>query len=294
MRLFQLYGLPGSGKSTLAKKMCQENGHLVRVNKDLLREMLICNVWAPKKEKVIQQTAKDLVRMLLTHGHDVIVDETSLNPIHEQAYQQIAKETGAKYEMIKMDTSIEECIRRDKSRGQRGERFVGRDVILNMAHQWNIWRSTRTSVVFDMDGTLADCNHRRHFVRNLTNDPNWKKDWPGFFGHISEDTPRQEVLSEYKKAVLEGHDIIIVSARPDTYRKQTESWLEANDIHPDRLIMRQATDSQSDTIVKQEIIDKYLDKAKIIRWYDDRKCVIDQVRSNGINVINVGGEDNDF
>ncbi|VVB50661.1 L-seryl-tRNA(Sec) kinase [uncultured archaeon] len=283
-----MYGLPGSGKSTLAAKMCRENGHLVRVNKDLLREMLLCNHWVPKKEKTIGRTALELVRYLLKEGHDVIVDETSLNPIHEQNYRRIADEYKASYELIKMDTPVSVCVHRDAERIKRGERGVGRDVILNMAFQYNIFRSPNTCVVFDMDGTLADCSPRRHFVRNLNGDPNWKKDWKSFFDHIMDDTPRPTVVAELMKAREEGHDVIIVSARPEDRRKVTEDWLMKHSIPHDRIIMRRSGDSRDDTIVKQEIIDTYMDKSKIVRWFDDRPSVIRQVRTNGIQVIDVG------
>jgi predicted kinase len=287
-KLIQLWGLPGSGKSTLAKKMCEADGNLVRVNKDLLREMLLCNHWVPKKEGIIQKAVNELIRMSLREGKSIIVDETSLNPVHAENYKRIAAEAGAAYELLKVETDVFECIRRDNERKARGERFVGRDVILNMAFQWGIYRSPNTGVVFDMDGTLADCSHRRHFVRNDKNDPDFKKDWRGFFVNIPSDTLRIDVYHEYIKALGEGHDILIVSGRPDNYRKQTEEWLDNHSIVHDRLIMRQASDSRPDTVVKQEIIDKYLDKSKIVKWFDDRPSIVAQVRTNGINVIDVG------
>jgi predicted kinase len=284
-----MWGLPGSGKSTRAKQMCRENGNLVRVNKDLLREMLLCSQWAPKKEAIVHKTATELVKLLLANGKDVVVDETSLNPIHEQNYKRIAEEAGASHEMVHIDTPVDECIRRDKEREARGERAVGKDVILNMSFQWHIYRSPKTCVVFDMDGTLANISHRLPCVRNFNNDPNWKKDWGAFFRLVHNDVLREDIFQEYVKAKGEGHDIIIVSGRPETVRKATEAWLTKHNIYPDRMIMRPASDSRDDTIIKQEIIDKYLEKSKIVKWYDDRPRVIRQVQSNGINVINVGG-----
>ena len=43
--------------------------------------------------------------------------------------------------------------------------------------------------VFDVDGTLMDINHRRHFVENEK-----KKDFKSFFAAMDQDTPRQEIF----------------------------------------------------------------------------------------------------
>ena len=293
-KIYFLTGIQGSGKTTRAKEILSRDGLAVRVNKDDMRLQLFCSHWLPKREKTVVKMERLLVTELLKSGHNVILDNTHLSGGHEEFYSNLAKELGASFEIIKLDTPVFECIRRDKERADRGERSVGRDVILNTAWTSNTWRSPNKCVVSDLDGTLADCNHRRHFVRNLNNDPNWRKDWHGFFSQISLDTLRQEVADQLKSAKAAGLDIILVSARPYTYRKATEAWLLKNGIQWDRLLMREASDNRDDTIVKQEIIDKLLDKTKIITWFDDRKCVIDAVRSNGINVINVGGDDNDF
>ena len=43
------------------------------------------------------------------------------------------------------------------------------------------------NVVFDIDGTIADCNHRRHFVSNGNND------WDSFKAETVNDTPIEHV-----------------------------------------------------------------------------------------------------
>ena len=56
-RLILMQGLPGSGKSTRAKELLDENPHAVRINRDLLRTMLHCDVWSKDKEEVTRCTA---------------------------------------------------------------------------------------------------------------------------------------------------------------------------------------------------------------------------------------------
>tara|TARA_Y100000034_G_scaffold136352_1_gene212343 strand:- start:3519 stop:3761 length:243 start_codon:yes stop_codon:yes gene_type:complete len=56
----------------------------------------------------------------------------------------------------------------------------------------------------------------------------------------------------------------------------------------DALIMRNAHDRRPDPIVKQDIIDQFLNKKMIEMWIDDRSSIIMQVRANGIPVTDVG------
>jgi len=283
-----LKGLPGSGKSTFANEFLQANPGALRLNKDDLRVELFPNKFQRKNEKQVIQTERNRARGAILSGNSIIVDNTHFNPIHERFYRQLAVELGADFELIEVNTPVFECVRRDNLRRLKGERYVGRDVIMNMAWVNNIYRSPNNCIVSDMDGTLADCNHRRGFVRNLNNDPNWKKDWGTFFALCGKDSLRTEVYDKIIKAKESGLDIILVSARPEHTRKTTENWLARHSVPHDRLIMRDNGDSRGDVVVKQEILDKYLDKSKITLVMDDRPKVIRMWRDNGLNVEDYG------
>ncbi|GHF17922.1 hypothetical protein GCM10017044_10510 [Kordiimonas sediminis] len=133
-------------------------------------------------------------------------------------------------------------------------------------------------VLFDVDGTLADIAHRRHFVQN------GKKDWRAFFKHMGDDTPNAPVVGLYQALqASDRYDLVIVSARPDNYRELTEQWLVWNGISFDRLIMRKETDNRPDTEVKKDILDMLLAEGREIAFVvDDRDCVVDMWRQNGI------------
>ena len=56
-----LRGISGSGKSTRAKELMLEHGNLVRINRDLLREMLHFGKWSGKNEGLVVDVEKGLV-----------------------------------------------------------------------------------------------------------------------------------------------------------------------------------------------------------------------------------------
>lgn len=287
-KMLFLKGLPGSGKSTYANQYLQTNKKAVRVNKDDLRIALFSKSFKQKNEGTVIDVERQTVKFLLSKGKDVIIDNTHFNPIHEAYYRTMATEAEADFEAVFLDVPVDECIKRDNMRRLKGERFVGRDVILNMAWTNGIYRSPSNCVVSDMDGTLADCTGRRQYVRNLNNDPEFKTDWGKFFALVETDKVNEDIKAKLKQAKGTGLDVIIVSARPEYIRSKTENWLTKHEIPYDRLIMRGSSDHRPDEIVKKEMLDNFLDKSKIQDWYDDRPKVIRMLRDNGINVTDVG------
>lgn len=291
-------GLPGCGKSSLAEKIMKESGGTVRLNKDLLREMLHFNKFTGKNEGITQEVQKLIARELLHNNVNVIIDDTNLNPRTLDTWKGIAKECSATLEIQDLtDVDVETCIGRDWGR----EKQVGYHVIKKMALQYLDYIKGERVVVCDLDGTLADIEKRRHLVQG-------EKKWKEFFEAIPTDTLRKEVLAQVKKVALEhSAKIILVSARPENYRRITTEWLVSNGIclverpghgiwnldPKDRvpyelLIMRNSNDTRPDTEVKAEIVDNYLSKLNIVAWFDDRPSVIRTIREKGINVIDVG------
>jgi len=292
LKIWILSGIQGSGKSTEAKKIFKENKNTYRVNRDALRQCLYMDDFSPRHEHVVTEMSDMMVKALLNYKCNVIVDNMNLTEKDTNWYKELAKHYEADIQFIKMDTPIEECIRRDAERGKAGQRAVGKNVILNTAWRHGIHRSTNKCVVVDMDGTLADCMHRVHYVRNLNDDPNFKKNWFMFNKEMANDTLRLDVLNkvlEVIKSQGEPVDFIICSAREDTFRKETEEWLDRHFIPYDRLIMRRGGDSRDDAIIKRELLDNMLDKGKIVKVFDDRPKVIRMWRENGLDVEDVGG-----
>lgn len=278
-------GLPASGKSYEAKKLMEKSGNYVRINKDSLRTMLHFDKFNYHNEQKTQNASYYLVEMFLKQDVSVIVDDTNLNPKVLQSYKDLAKECGAIIEYLDMThIPVDVCIYRDKLR----EKKVGETVIQKMALQYLDYMKGENVIVSDMDGTLADCEHRREYSHGE------KKDWNKFFSMMPSDTLRKDVLDWILHAQKTGREmgysmpLIIVSARPEKYRQFTVEWLDKHNIKYDMLLMRPDSDSRDDTLVKSDIYDKYLSKLNISVWFDDRPKIIRMLKEKGVNVKDVG------
>jgi hydroxymethylpyrimidine pyrophosphatase-like HAD family hydrolase len=139
----------------------------------------------------------------------------------------------------------------------------------------------KQTVVVDIDGTLADITHRRHHIEGR------RKKWGKFFKEMDRDLPIPEVAAKVR-ALSRDHTIILVTGRPDDYREVTEQWLKQHKIPYQQLYMRKAGDFRPDDIVKQEILDRHLDKEEIKLVIEDRPRVIRMWRRNGLEVEDAG------
>lgn len=282
-----MQGLPASGKSTRAKEIIAQSGNAVRVNKDLLRTMLHFDKFTGVNEGRTRDAARAIVKEMLGKVN-VIIDDTNLNPGTLQSWKDLAKECGATPVVEKIETDMWECINRDRIRETMPPfSHVGDSVIVSMALQYGLYPEPENGFVLcDLDGTLADIRHRLHHVRVPEGE---KKDWKSFFEAIPQDTPREDVvalLGEYRR---KRYDIILLSARPDTYRKETEKWLDTYDIGYVGLLMRRGGDSRPDTEVKAELLERHFkDLSLIHKVIDDRPVVIRMWKEKGLDVIDVG------
>ncbi len=146
-------------------------------------------------------------------------------------------------------------------------------------------------IVSDIDNTLSDSNHRQSILDNNGG----KKNWKGFFDAMDKD-PVNLWCKEILKSLKNDNHIVLCSGRPDDYRSVTEKWLKDNNIYYDELFMRARNDSRPDTIIKEQILDFEIKTRyeNIKFWIDDRKCVIDKIRENGILVLDCAGPKGDF
>ena len=137
------------------------------------------------------------------------------------------------------------------------------------------------SIVVDLDGTLADCNHRLHFIEQP------KKDWKSFFNHCNEDSviePVRELINMLKTKYM----IIILTARPDISKEATVKWLDDNNIEYDALFMRGKNDYRKSPVVKSDLIEEMKCHDYIpIYAIEDRDDCIDMFNSLGIFTLKV-------
>ena len=146
-------------------------------------------------------------------------------------------------------------------------------------------------VVFDIDGTLANIEHRLDYVRSKP------KNWKAFDAGIPNDAVNPHVAEVFHSLRDAGHDIVFASGRSERTRDATVAWLDANGFWAvsSHLYMRKADDFRSDDIVKREILDEIVADwgRKPDMVFDDRKRVVDMWRRNGIWVFdcNQSGEE---
>jgi predicted secreted acid phosphatase len=147
------------------------------------------------------------------------------------------------------------------------------------------------AIIVDIDGTLADCSWRLHFIQNKP------KNWKAFFEGIPDDP----VIEDMKYLVnafysSNGVGIIILTGRPENHIDATAEWLKKNEIPFDHLLMRKIGDFREDTIIKEE----YLNLVKNEWGYnpilaiDDRKRILDMYQKNGLYVIDASKGHSDF
>lgn len=143
-------------------------------------------------------------------------------------------------------------------------------------------------VIFDIDGTLANGEHRQKYVRGKPGE----KNWPAYMERLHLDTVHQHVYIMFRLLIANGtFNVYIVSGRDEPYREQTEKWLKDNGIeHYKALYMRPAKDYRSDDIIKEEIFNEHFGdkKDRVLCVFDDRPRVIRMWRKIGIPVFNCG------
>lgn len=147
-------------------------------------------------------------------------------------------------------------------------------------------------VVFDIDGTLANIEHRIHHVR--TKPKNWKK----FREEIKNDKPYPEMRNLLMKLRAADCTILYCTGRSNEERQETTQWLSDHiydfDLLQDhsRLYMRPDKDYRQDDIIKVELLQEIVkDHGVPDLWFDDRSRVVDAIRGQGIRVLQVAPGD---
>lgn len=128
-------GLPGSGKTYTVRKMMQARNTWKRISKDVLREMLDFGQYSRENESIVIQLRDLVLDELLSYGHPVIVDDTNLDPKHEERLRHVAKKAYPNVNITLLDLThepVELCIERDASRANP----VGAEVIRAMAKKY--------------------------------------------------------------------------------------------------------------------------------------------------------------
>ena len=299
-------GLPGSGKSTLARiQQSKYPAKYVLVNKDEIRNTLKKDgwVWSHDNEKKVIAIRDQMILDALKSGKCAISDDTNLAPKHRVRLEEIAKECGAEVKVELVNTSLEDCIRRDNFRipiERVGEKVI-REMyekykttlnLVSMPHLLPVITTTPDkndpffkkvandeslmgAIICDMDGTLALPNGRDPYNTDTCIDD-----------LINLPVARVIRLFHTHQQV----QILYVSGRQEKAKLMTGEWLAKHHLPLGPLHMRQNNDMRKDWVIKGEIFNQFIrDKYNVIFCIDDRRQVIDFWRGLGLTVFDVAG-----
>ncbi len=143
-----------------------------------------------------------------------------------------------------------------------------------------------TGVICDIDGTIADCSHRLHWIESKP------KNWKAFYAGVPNDKPIEKIITYLY--VFSSLDIPVVfcSGRGEECRYATIDWLDQHKVPQGILFMRPAKDYRQDSIVKEELLAQILaDGFKPNLVLDDRTQVVEMWRRNGLKTIQVAKGD---
>ena len=147
----------------------------------------------------------------------------------------------------------------------------------------------RLIVIFDLDGTLADISHRRHYVEKPDKQD---ADWRAFYAACVDDKLNHAVDHAWISYQASGYEMWIVSGRSDEVRPQTEEWLTKMSLRPDKLLMRKADDHQPDHKLKRAWLnDGTIPKKRVVTVFDDRDSVVAMWREEGLTCFQVAPGD---
>lgn len=140
-----IQGLPGSGKSTLAHSIVKgDYANVIRVNMDDIRAMLHQSVFLGSvTESNVTMVRDAIIRAGLMNGKKVISDDTNLNPKTVEHLERLVENVAHSInreidiEIVRVGTSVKDCIENDKKRGLAGGRSVGAKVIIGMYEDHN-------------------------------------------------------------------------------------------------------------------------------------------------------------
>lgn len=147
--------------------------------------------------------------------------------------------------------------------------------------------------IFDLDGTLADIRHRRHFVER----PRAEQDWTSFHCYCVNDGPVPAVIQTMEALRLFA-DVWIFSGRSDMVREQTMQWLTKHtSFHAweldTALVMRAEGDYTPDDILKKQWLDEMLedDRKRLVAVFEDRDRMVKMWRAAGVPCFQVAPGD---
>ncbi len=263
-------GVSASGKSTLARHLVEQKGY-TEINRDWIRFNIVqpganWSTYKWKNEKEVSMIEGQMVMAAWEGGENIIISNTNLNPEIRNRMIESLQDLDYEVEIISLDISREEAIKRDNLRANG----VGESVIYKQHLQMLDFQGRRTytpnpskrnCIILDVDGTVAEMHNRGAFE--------WHK--------VGQDKPRQFVIDLVKnyQQSKPSTDVVVCSGRSDICVDETTEWLYRHGVPIDALHMRKEGDFRKDNAVKEEIFWEHIEpKYNVIAAIDDRPQMI--------------------
>ena len=155
--------------------------------------------------------------------------------------------------------------------------------------------------IFDLDGTLANAEHRIHHISGPM------KDWRAFFAACVDDAPIPAAIATLQALRRGGAEVWIWTGRSDEVRAQTVEWLcehggfgnKTSTLPwwpfgaPERFHMRKAGDHRLDHVLKSEWL-YALDppeRDRLTAVFEDRDRVVQMWREANVPCFQVATGD---
>jgi len=142
-------------------------------------------------------------------------------------------------------------------------------------------------ILFDIDGTLANGDHREHLYKGRDH-----TSWPEFIAASIHDEPHVEIQwLNHIIAKQEDVYIIVLTARSESGRALTEQWLAKHDIVYHEIILKpevEAIAMVKDYIFKERVLNDLIAQGLTpFMVFEDRQNVVDMWRNRGIKCLQV-------
>lgn len=135
-------------------------------------------------------------------------------------------------------------------------------------------------IIVDLDGTLANCEHRVHHVQSSP------KDWKSFNAKIGEDSLNAWCKRIIDSVAAQGIETILLTGRSEATREVTENWLDTHGVSFQSLFMRGVDDDRSDSAIKSEIYKSQIEPHyKTLFVIEDRKSVVEMWRDINVTCL---------
>lgn len=300
-KLRVLISLPCGGKTTYAMKLLQEEENWFRVSRDDIRMTMFGTEHDISIEGFVSKVQNMLLLTALKAGKNVVVDNCNIRASYRNELFQLASTVGdVLYEEVVFNTSLQECIERNKTRARK----VPEDVLVKFAKEgrdvlWGRYKpktefiskpessflmqdeNLPKAIICDNDGTLSLLNGRNPYDAST----------------CDQDLPHLHVVEMIKLYHSAGYQIIFLSGREDKYREPTIKFYETYlpEITDYLLYMRKTGDQRKDVIIKEEIYQEQIEgKFYISAWVDDRLQVCRWVHDKGLPLFRVNDPESDF